>query len=192
MTRSVISRWLSALLLSLAIFGMAADKAAAQARNEYTANQLVAAGNDFFGQVSGNLAAVIEEAVSRYGLPNGYILGSTVGGAFFAGLRFGEGTLYTQNLGNYPIYWQGPSIGFDVGVDASRTMMLVYGLPTIDAIYQRFPGVAGTAYVVGGIGMNVMSWNGVTIVKIVSGLGARVGLSVGYLKFTAEPTWQPF
>lgn len=192
MPRSVVSRWLSAILLSLAIFGLATDKAAAQARNEYTADQLMAAGNSFFGQVSGNIAAVIEEAISRYGLPNGYVLGQTAGGAFFGGIRYGEGTLYTQNMGTYPVYWQGPSIGFDIGADASQTMMLVYGLPTVDALYQRFPGVAGTAYVVGGVGMTVMSRAGVTIVNIVSGVGARLGVSIGYLKFTDQPTWVPF
>lgn len=192
MPRFVVSRWLSAILLSLAIFGLATEKAAAQARSEYTAEQLVSAGNSFFGQVAGNIAAVIEEAINRYGLPNGYILGQTVGGAFFGGIRYGEGTLYTQNMGTYPVYWQGPSIGFDIGADASQTMMLVYGLPTVDAIYQRYPGVAGTAYVVGGVGMTVMSWNGVTIVNIVSGVGARLGVSVGYLKFTDQPTWIPF
>ncbi len=192
MTRSVVSRWLSALLLSLSISGLAAHQADAQARNDFTADQLITTGNDFFGQISGNLAAVIEEAVSRYGLPNGYVLGQTVGGAFFGGVRYGEGTLYTQNMGTFPIYWQGPSIGFDIGADASRTMMLVYGLPTVDTLFHRFPGVAGTAYVVGGVGMNVMTWGGVTIVNIVSGVGARLGLSVGYLKFTDQPTWLPF
>jgi hypothetical protein len=192
MTRPALSRWLRSLVMATAIAGLATGKSSAQATNQYSVDQLVTAGNSFFGQVSGNLAAVIEEAVSRFGLPNGYILGQTVGGAFFGGVRYGEGTLYTQNVGTYPIFWQGPSIGFDIGADASQTMMLIYGLPSVDALYARFPGVAGTAYIVGGVGMTVLSWNGVTIVNIVSGLGARIGLSVGYLKFTAEPTWLPF
>lgn len=171
---------------------LAATPASAQAANQFTAGQLVEAGNNFFGQVSGNLAAVVEEAVSRFGLPNGYILGQTVGGAFFFGVRYGEGTLYTQNIGAFPVYWQGPSIGFDAGADASRTMMLVYGLDSIDSLYQRFLGGGANAYVVGGIGMTVLTGRGVTIVPISAGLGARLGVNLGYLRFTPEPTWLPF
>lgn len=192
MIRSTISRWLGAAVLALSLSGVGTDNAAAQAANQYSAAQLVTAGTDFFGQVSGNLAAVVEEAVSRFGLPNGYILGQTIGGAFIAGLRYGEGTLYTQNVGAYPVYWQGPSIGLDAGADASRTMMLVYNLPSVDALYQRFLGGGGAAYVVGGIGMTVLTRSGITIVPIVSGLGARLGINIGYLKFTAEATWNPF
>lgn len=187
MFRTVLSRFARVALIAVAVSGFAVGKATAQATNEFTADQLVSAGNDFFGQVAGNLAAVIEEAVSRFGLPNGYILGQTAGGAFIGGLRFGEGTLYTRNLGSYPVYWQGPSIGFDFGADASRTMMLVYNLPSIESLFRRYPAVAGEAYAVGGIGMTVMTGGGITIVKIVSGIGARLGLSIGYLRFTREP-----
>ena len=192
MIRSAFSKWLGALAMALMMSGLASGKVAAQANNQYTTDQLVDAGNNFFGQVSGNLATIVQEAVSRFGLPNGYILGQTIGGAFIGGLRYGEGTLYTQNVGAFPVYWQGPSIGFDAGADASQTMMLVYNLPSVDALYQRFLGVNGAAYIVGGVGMTVLTRGGVTIVPIVSGLGARLGISVGYLKFTAEPTWNPF
>ncbi len=185
-------RRFTAAIAMAALTGFAAAPASAQAGNQYTANQLVAAGNDFFGQVSGNLAAVVEEAVSRFGLPNGYILGQTVGGAFFFGIRYGEGTLYTQNIGSYPVYWQGPSIGFDAGADASRVMMLVYGLDSLDSLYQRFVGGGANAFVVGGIGMTVLTGSGTTIVPISSGLGARLGVNLGYLRFTADPTWIPF
>ena len=192
MIRSAFSKWLGALAMALMMSGLASGKVAAQANNQYTTDQLVDAGNNFFGQVSGNLATIVQEAVSRFGLPNGYILGQTIGGAFIGGLRYGEGTLYTQNVGAFPVYWQGPSIGFDAGADASQTMMLVYNLPSVDTLYQRFFGVNGAAYIVGGVGMTVLTRGGVTIVPIVSGLGARLGISVGYLKFTAEPTWNPF
>ena len=192
MIRSAFSKWLGALAMALMMSGLASGKVAAQANNQYTTDQLVDAGNNFFGHVSGNLATIVQEAVSRFGLPNGYILGQTIGGAFIGGLRYGEGTLYTQNVGAFPVYWQGPSIGFDAGADASQTMMLVYNLPSVDTLYQRFFGVNGAAYIVGGVGMTVLTRGGVTIVPIVSGLGARLGISVGYLKFTAEPTWNPF
>src|SRR6202000_658009 len=106
--------------------------------NTYGSDELVNAGHRFFGNVSRGLASVIERAVSRWGLPNGYVLGEGGAGAFVAGLRYGEGTLYTKNAGDLRVYWQGPSVGFDWGGDGARTMMLVYNLPDTDAIYQRF------------------------------------------------------
>ncbi|MHA1559734.1 MAG: EipA family protein, partial [Alphaproteobacteria bacterium] len=131
MNTFTLSRYVRTGMAALAMSGLVAGTAAAQANSQYSAGQLVAAGNDFFGQVAGNVASALENAIDQFGLPNGYILGQTVGGAFVGGIRYGEGTLYTQNIGSYPVYWQGPSIGFDIGVDASRTMMLVYNLPSI-------------------------------------------------------------
>ena len=191
MIRSLVKRFLAAAVVSLAVAGTA-QQASAQANTQYTGDQLVAAGNSFFTQLSGNLASVIEEAISRFGLPNGYILGQTAGGAFIGGVRIGEGTLYTQNAGTLPVYWIGPSIGFDVGADASQTMMLVYNLPNVEAVYQRFFGVSGSAFVVGGVGMTVLTNSGITVVPIVSGLGARLGFNIGYLKFTPTRTVNPF
>lgn len=186
------SRFILSALASLMISGFVANNAAAQANNQFTTDDLLAAGNDFFGQVAGNVATAIENAISEYGLPNGYILGETVGGAFIGGVRYGEGTLYTQNIGSFPVFWQGPSIGFDIGADASRTMMLVYNLPSYEALFRRYPALAGQAYAIGGVGVSVMSSGGINIVNIVAGVGARLGVSVGYLRFTAEPTWMPF
>ena len=96
------------------------------------------------------------QAVSQWGQPNGYVLGEEGGGAFVAGLRYGEGTLYTKNAGDLRVYWQGPSIGFDAGGEGARTMMLVYNLPATDAIYQRFAGIDGSAYFIGGFGMTAL------------------------------------
>lgn len=158
----------------------------------YSAEELVSTGTQFFGQVAQGLASVVEKAVSEFGLPNGYILGQEGSGAIFAGLRYGEGTLYTRNAGERPIYWQGPTVGMDFGGDGSRVMMLVYNLPSVDSVYGRYPGVDGSAYVVGGIGMTVMKYGDIFIVPIRSGVGARLGVNVGYLKFTQEATWNPF
>ena len=116
----------------------------------YGPDELVGAGHKFFGNVSRGLASVIERAVSQWGLPNGYILGEEGSGAFVAGLRYGEGTLYTKNAGDLRVYWQGPSVGFDWGGDGARTMTLVYNLPATNAIYQRFAGIDGSAYIIGG------------------------------------------
>src|SRR5262249_50699997 len=101
----------------------------------YGPGELVATGHQFFGTVSRGLAQVIEKAISLWGLPNGYVLGQEAGGAFVAGLRYGEGTLYTKNAGDLRVYWQGPSVGFDAGGEGARSMMLVYNLPNTGAVY---------------------------------------------------------
>ncbi len=158
----------------------------------YGFDELVAEGQRVFGEVSQGMAAVVEHAASRYGLPNGYIVGEEAGGAIIGGARYGEGTLYTKNAGTWHVYWQGPSIGFDLGANGDRVMMMVYNLPSVDAIYRRYAGVNGSAYVVAGIGMTVLSRDGVYVVPMVSGVGARLGVNFGYLKFTSHPTWNPF
>jgi hypothetical protein len=161
-------------------------------QNTYGPDELVGAGHRFFGNVSRGLASVIERAVSQWGLPNGYVLGEEGSGAFVAGLRYGEGTLYTKNAGDLHVYWQGPSVGFDWGGDGARTMTLVYNLPATNAIYQRFAGIDGSAYIIGGFGMTALTANNVVLVPIRSGLGLRLGANIGYLKFTPRPTWNPF
>jgi hypothetical protein len=145
----------------------------------YGPDELVNAGHRFFGNVSRGLASVIERAVSQWGLPNGYVLGEEGSGAFVAGLRYGEGTLYTKNAGDLRVYWQGPSVGFDWGGDGARTMTLVYNLPATNAIYQRF-------------GMTALTANNIVLVPIRSGLGLRLGANIGYLKYTPRATWNPF
>ncbi len=158
----------------------------------YSSNELIDAGHRFFGTVSKSLAQVIERAVSQWGVPNGYILGEEGGGAFFAGLRYGEGMLYTKNAGDRKVFWQGPSLGFDLGGEGARTMMLVYNLPSVEAIYDRFGGIDGSAYFVGGFGMTALTANNIIVVPIRSGVGLRLGANIGYLKFTPRPTWNPF
>jgi hypothetical protein len=160
--------------------------------NAYGPDELVGAGHRFFGNVSRGLASIIERAVSQWGLPNGYVLGEEGSGAFVAGLRYGEGTLYTKNAGDLRVYWQGPSVGFDWGGDGARTMTLVYNLPATNAIYQRFAGIDGSAYIVGGFGMTALTANNIVLVPIRSGIGLRLGANIGYLKFTPRATWNPF
>jgi hypothetical protein len=165
---------------------------AQQGQTTYGPDELVGAGHRFFGNVSRGLASVIERAVSQWGLPNGYVLGEEGSGAFVAGLRYGEGTLYTKNAGDLHVYWQGPSVGFDWGGDGARTMTLVYNLPATNAIYQRFAGIDGSAYIIGGFGMTALTANNIVLVPIRSGLGLRLGANIGYLKYTPRPTWNPF
>ena len=158
----------------------------------YRSEELVGEGHKFFGNVSRGLASVIERAISQWGLPNGYILGEEGSGAIAVGLRYGEGTLYTKNAGDLRVYWQGPSVGFDWGGDGARTMTLVYNLPATNAIYQRFGGIDGSAYIIGGFGMTALTSNNIVLVPIRSGLGLRLGANIGYLKFTPSATWNPF
>jgi len=185
---------LKRLALALALIaGLAAPAAAAGSVSDtFSINEITKTGGEFFGSVSQGLASLVEKAVSQFGLPNGYILGEEGSGAFILGARYGEGTLYTRNQGDYPLFWQGPSIGFDAGGDGSKVMMLVYNLSSTNDIFNRYPGVDGSAYVVGGLGMTVMKQGKVVVVPIRSGVGLRAGLNVGYLRFTQQPTWNPF
>ena len=158
----------------------------------YSQNEIVEAGGRFFGSVSKGLASVVEYAFRKSGRPNGYILGTDAGGAFVAGLRYGEGILYTKDAGNHKVYWQGPSIGYDFGGEGSKTMVLVYNLRDPSQIYERYAGVQGSAYVVGGVGIQYQTYGDVTLAPIRSGIGLRLGANIGYLKYTRSPTWNPF
>ena len=175
---------LAALLLAL--------PAQAQQSSQYSMQEIVDAGHGFFGSTSGGLAKVVERAFESHGLPNGYILGQEGSGAFVAGLTYGEGTLNTKNAGQHPVFWQGPSLGLDWGGQGSRTMMLVYNLPDVNALYDRFGGVSGSAYVIAGVGMQVNVNRDIVLVPIRTGVGARIGINAGYLKLTRQPTWNPF
>ena len=160
--------------------------------NQYSSNEIIDAGHHFFGSVSHGLAMVVEKAVSKWGLPNGYILGEEASGAFIGGLRYGDGTLYTRNAGDVRVFWEGPSFGFDFGAEGARTMMLVYSLPQTEAIFNRFGGINGSAYLVGGFGMTALSRSDIVVVPIRSGIGLRLGANLGWVKFTDSPTWNPF
>lgn len=184
---------LALVLLALAAL-VAPRPAAAQGGppETFSGSELVDSGHRFFGTISRGLALTIQEAISRWGEPNGYVLGQEASGAIIGGVRYGEGILYTRNAGQHRVYWQGPSIGFDLGGEGARTMMLVYNLPATRALYQRYAGVDGSAYFVGGFGMTAAMAGDIVVVPIRSGIGARLGVNVGYIKFTAAPTWNPF
>jgi hypothetical protein len=158
----------------------------------YSRNEILATGHRFFGSVSQGLASVVEYAFQKAGRPNGYILGEDAGGAFIAGLRYGEGVLHTKDAGHHKVYWQGPSVGYDFGGEGSKTMVLVYNLRHPSEIYNRFGGVQGSAYFVGGVGIQFQAYGDVVLAPIRSGVGLRLGANVGYLKYTRTPTWNPF
>jgi hypothetical protein len=192
-SRGVPSRLLAIVLLAMTF----CPGAAAAPEGSYSTEEILSTGHQFFGKISGGLATMVEQVVARYGLPNGYIIGQEGSGAIIGGLRYGEGVLYTKLDNQKPVYWQGPSLGFDFGGDGNRTMMLVYDLPSSLAIYRRYGGVNGSAYLVGGFSMTVLAnteipERTVYVVPIRSGVGARLGINVGYLKFTQQPTLNPF
>jgi hypothetical protein len=183
-------RFVAAFAACLAVIAIAAP--GARAESGYTAQEIIDSGNQFFGSTSGGLASVVEKIFSTYGLPNGYVLGEQGSGAIIGGLTYGEGTLYTKNAGDHKVFWQGPSIGWDFGAEGSRLMVLVYNLDSVDSLYKRYAGVAGSAYVVAGLGFNVLKNNDVLLVPVRTGVGARLGVNLGYLKLTERPTWNPF
>lgn len=182
------------IFLILALLGSAilVSAPSARAQEGYTMQEIVDTGEQFFGATTGGLATLVEKIFSTYGLPNGYVLGEEGSGALIGGLTYGEGTLYTKNAGDHPVYWQGPSVGWDFGGQGSRVMTLVYNLNDVNEIYRRYAGISGSAYVVAGLGFNVMKNGPVLVVPIRTGVGARLGVNLGYLKMTPRPTWNPF
>ncbi len=158
----------------------------------YSSNEIIGEGNRFFGDVSEGLAKVVEHAFDRNGSPTGYILGEEAGGAIVAGLRYGEGVLYTKMFPPQKVYWQGPSLGYDFGANGAKVMTLAYNLHYTPQIFERFAGVDGSAYLVGGVGITFQQHDNVILAPIRAGLGLRLGANVGYLKYTPSPTWNPF
>jgi hypothetical protein len=157
----------------------------------YDKSEIITAGHKVFGGVSQGLAEAVEWAFQSQGRPNGYIIGEDAGGAFVVGLRYGEGTLHSKMFGSQRVFWQGPTIGYDAGAEGSKTMVLVYNLDSPNQIYERFGGVQGAAYLVGGISVQIQKHGNVTLAVIRSGVGLRLGANVGYMKYTRSPTWNP-
>ena len=184
--------WVRTLVLTITLAGLFTFSRSPSQAQEYTAQEIIDSGHRFFGATSGGLATVVEKVFASYGLPNGYLLGEEGSGALIGGLTYGEGTLYTKNAGVHKVYWQGPSLGWDFGGEGSRVMMLVYNLDDTSSLYNRFGGVAGSAYVVAGVGFNVLKAGNIVLVPIRTGVGARLGVNLGYLKLTQNPTWNPF
>lgn len=158
----------------------------------YTIDEISDAGRGLFGPVTAQLAAAINYAFQHFGQPNAYIVGSEGGAAFLAGLRYGKGMLHTKTEGQRVIYWQGPSLGIDLGAEGSDALFLVYNVDQTEDLYGRFTGIGGSAYAAGGVGLNVLGKSGMIMVPIRTGLGLRLGANLAYLKFTERQTWNPF
>jgi hypothetical protein len=160
--------------------------------DSYSEDEITDAVTDFFGVTAEAAASVLERVFSDLGRPVGYIAGEEVSGAVGIGLRYGEGYLTLRNGERHKVYWRGPSVGWDAGGNASRVFVLVYNLDNVDRLYQRYPGVEGTAYLVAGMGVNYQRADDVTLAPIRSGVGLRAGANVGYLAYSRRRAWLPF
>ncbi len=158
----------------------------AQASDTYEQGEIVAAVSEFFGIAAEAAGELVERVFRENGRPTGYIRGEEISAAIGIGVRYGEGNLQLKNGQNRKVFWQGPSVGFDSGANASKVFTLVYGLSNSDTIYQRFPGVEGSAYLVGGVGVNYQRADNITLVPMRAGVGLRAGANVGYLAYSRE------
>lgn len=165
--------------------------AALAADDTYDQESTLKAATDFFGSTTEGLAKVVEKAFREQGRPNAYIRGEEVSAAITVGLRYGEGELMMKSGSKGKVFWAGPSIGLDLGANASKVFVLVYKLPNVDAIYKRYPGVDGSLYYVGGAGVNYQRLGGVTLAPIRLGVGLRTGASVGYVHYRREKSLNP-
>ncbi|WP_370335625.1 DUF1134 domain-containing protein [Parvularcula marina] len=160
--------------------------------SDFSESGAVNAIEDWLGVSAETAGTLVERTFADLGEPIGYIYGEEASGAIGAGLRYGSGYLVMRNGYQMPVYWQGPSIGWDLGANASKTFTLVYGLQNPDRLIQRFPGVEGTAYLVGGVGANYQRAENITLVPMRAGVGARLGANIGYLAYSREPRVVPF
>ena len=165
---------------------------AAGAEDGYDQQTILSEAEGYFGAGAEGLASVIEKVFKDYGQPDGYIKGREAAGAATIGLRYGDGELYLKSGYSRQVHWQGPSIGFDFGGNAAKVFTLVYNLPSVEMVFQRYPGVDGSLYIIGGVGVNYLQRAGTILAPIRLGVGWRAGANIGYMKITPTKTWNPF
>ncbi|KAF0184459.1 MAG: hypothetical protein FD124_2820 [Alphaproteobacteria bacterium] len=200
-TRRDIALGLPAAALLAALPGMASAQETqpappvappAAGDDTFTEDEVVQAAEDFLDTAAGSVAAVIARVFREQGRPVGYITGREGSGAWLVGLRYGKGLMFLKSGERTEVNWQGPSFGFDFGGNASKVFTLIYGMTSAEQIYKRYPGVDGSAYVIGGLGVNYQAADGVTLAPIRAGVGLRAGASVGYLNYTRTRHILPF
>jgi len=158
----------------------------------YAEDDVLGAAEDVFGRGAEGLAEIVRKTFKDRGQPNGYIVGREIGGAVVIGLRYGSGILHHKVEGERKVHWTGPSVGFDFGGDGSKVFALVYNLNDTEELFQRFPAAEGKAYLIGGFTANYMQSGNIVVVPIKLGVGARLGLNAGYLKFSKKGRVLPF
>jgi hypothetical protein len=170
----------------------AQDGTVEDAANKFSQNEVVQAASGFFGTTTEAVAKAVQRVFADQGLPDAYIKGDEGSGAVVVGLRYGEGWLIRKNAAPEKVYWQGPSVGFDFGGNASKSFILIYNLGQSDRLFQKFPGIEGSYYFIAGIGVNYLRANNITLAPMRTGVGFRAGVSAGYLTFTRQATINPF
>ena len=158
----------------------------------YREDDLIGAAEGVFGKGAEGVAKMIRKLLADQGEPNGYIVGREAGGAFIVGARYGSGTLFDKIEGEMPVYWTGPSVGFDAGANAGSTFVLVYNLYDTEELYERFPAAEGSAYAIGGLNASYVRKGDVVLIPIRVGAGLRLGVNAGYMKFSKKQKWLPF
>ncbi len=184
-------------ILALAMIAAGVSAATAQEATEentettYTEGEILAKAKGFFGATTKGLAKAIEKVFEDQGQPNAYITGEEVSGAIGIGVRYGEGKLNRKTGEGRTVYWQGPTIGFDLGADASKMFILVYRLPDVDSLFQRFPAIDGSFYFIAGLGVNYQQSGEIVLAPIRTGVGLRAGVNIGYMHYTRKFSWIP-
>jgi hypothetical protein len=164
----------------------------ASVNGTYQENDVLSAAEGVFGKGAEGLAKLIEKIFKDQGHPNAYIAGREVGGAVVVGLRYGSGTLFHKVEGQRPVYWQGPSVGFDLGANGAKTFVLVYNLYDSQELFRRFPAAEGNVYVVGGFTASYLRRGDTVVIPIRLGVGWRLGANIGYMRFREKSSWSPF
>ena len=198
MMKKLIAPLVLGMLLGTSLPGAAQDTGSVSKASRtgtsatYTTDEVLSVSHHFFGKTTRGLAKAVEYVFQRQGEPTAYIVGQEGSGAFVGGLRYGEGTIYYKDGTRQRIYWQGPSVGFDFGANGSRSLVLVYNSTSPEDLYDRFAGVEGSAYMIGGVGVNFQRHDDIILAPIRTGVGARLGANIGYLKYSRRPNWNPF
>ena len=188
----ILSRLLPAAIAVFALLAGTVQPTAADDDQTFNEDEIVQAASDFFGTTTAAVAKAVEHVFSEQGLPDAYVKGDEGSGAFVVGLRYGSGWLIRKGREPVKVYWQGPSIGFDIGANASKCFVLIYNLRNEDRLFQKFPGVEGSYYFIAGIGVNYQRAAGITLAPMRTGIGLRAGVNAGYLTYTREHTLNPF
>lgn len=191
---TLIRPWsLAALAATLLCAAAQADTTAvSRSHQTYSDDEVLREASEFFATGAKDLSEVLEKVLKEKGHPVAILRGEEAGGAIAIGLRYGHGELVYKGGGSRKVYWEGPSIGFDVGANAVKTFMLVYGLPDSGALFHRFPGVEGSLYFVGGFGVNYLQLGNVSLAPVRFGVGWRQGIALNYIKFSREKNYNPF
>jgi len=191
--RSFLGAFLALAVFAAAVSSAAVSPAAAQDSDEttYSEGEILAKAKGFFGATTKGLAKAIEKVFEDQGRPNAYITGEEVSGAIGIGVRYGEGKLNRKTGEGRKVYWQGPTVGFDFGADASKMFILIYHLPDVDSLFQRFPGIDGSFYFIAGVGVNYQQSGDIILAPIRTGVGLRAGVNIGYMHYTRKFSWIP-